>query len=176
MATETTGSKEILFGYTEAKMDLQTGRFQIPLELYDKLGERKLRMTVDPLGRFLELRTEAKFQDLAIRIQESGDTLEPETIAALMTEYLAFSTEVQIDNILRLVVPKMMRDPLEGSTELALVAVGDALRVWSLKKYKASEAERREPLKRDYAKIVGLTLGLKPRAVAAPAPRLEPEG
>ena len=175
MATGTTGSNEILFGYTEAKMDLQTGRFQLPLELYDKLGGiRKLRMTVDPLGRFLELRSESKFQDLATRIQESADTLEPETIAALLTEYLAFSTEVQIDNVLRLVVPKMMRDPLDGSTELALVAVGDALRVWSLKKYKATEAERREPLKRDYAKFVGLTLGLPRRS--APAPRLEPEG
>jgi hypothetical protein len=64
----------------------------------------------------------------------------------------------------------MMRDPLDTDADLALVAVGDALRVWSLKKFKSSESERREPLKRDYAKFVNLTLGLPVKAKAPETP------
>lgn len=154
-----------MFGYAEVSLDTKTWRFAIPINLFTKLGSDKLRMTLDPLGQFLELRSEKKFAELADRIIKATTNLPPETAAALITDYLGFSCEVQVDNVLRVVVPKMMRDCLEGDTELSLIAVGDAVRIWSRRKYKASEEARRDLLKRDYGKYIGVLLGLdvKPR-------------
>ena len=168
MADEPTN---LLFGYAEASLDPKTGRFSIPANLFAKLGgETHLRMTVDPLGRFLEVRSDRSFRALVDRVVAAAAGLPPETAAALMTDYLGFSAEVQIDNVLRLVVPKTLREPLGDEVDLALVAVGDALRIWALGRYRKTVAQRRALLARDYGRYVNVVLGLPgPAAPAEPA-------
>jgi len=163
------------FGYGEASYDSKTGRFTLPVHIVTKLGDTKLRLTVDPLGRFVELRSEASFQALAGRVLKVAETLHPETAAALLTDYLGMSAEVQVDSMMRVVVPKGMRDPLGDDSDLALVAVGDTVRVWSLERFREAQVEQRKRLASDYSKFVGALLGLNFSAQAAPA-ESEPVG
>lgn len=157
------------FGYSEIAYDPKAGRFTLPGPMYGKLGGvSHARMTLDPLGRFVELRNEESFGKLAGRILAAAPGLPPETAAALLTDYLALSTDVSIDQNMRLVVPKQMRACLDDDTELALVAVGDAVRIWSVAAFRRSEAERRAALARDYSKYVNVLLGL-PAGSPAPA-------
>ena len=161
--------RDMLFGYAEASLDVKPGRFAIPANLFAKMGgETRFRMTADPCERFLELRSEKAFLALAERVTAAAPGLPPETAADLITEYIAFSAEVQVDNALRLVVPKGMREVLGDDTELALVAVGDALRVWSLAKYREARKSRRTRLAEDYPKFVNVILGFPAPAAQRP--------
>jgi len=158
------------FGYGEATYDPKTGRFTLPAVVFAKLGETRLRLTIDPLGRFIELRSDASFLALADRVRAAAPHLPPETAAALLTDYLGFSAEVTVDNIMRLVVPKGMRDALADDADLALVAVGDAVRVWSQRRFREAQAEQRRQLAAEYSKFAGVLLGFGGAAApAAPA-------
>ena len=138
------GRETDFYGMFEAAMDNKTGRFIVPMIVFKYL-HNMVRFTVDPLGRFLEVRSEDDFQALVERINAAEATLPVDVISALRMDYLGFSSEGQIDGSLRLVVPKRMRDVLNEEDDLVLVLVKDCLQVWGASRYRE---ERRASMAR----------------------------
>ena len=165
-----------LFGIADGKMDPNTGRISIPNEMRS-LATQTVRITVDPRGRFLEVRLIPAFADLARRIREVAATLAPDEAEALLTDYLGFSAEGQVDGSLRLVVPKKIREFLGGENEVVLAGAGDCLQVWPASKYAATRDDRRTALARAHGQAAHAILGLNRTApAAAPTPTPETAG
>lgn len=172
-------SKETHFyGMFEAAMDNKTGRFIVPTVVYRPLGDR-VRFTVDPLGRFLEVRSEDDFQALVDRINQAEASLPVEVITALRMDYLGFSSEGQIDGSLRLVVPKRMRDVLADEDDLVLVAVKDCLQVWGARRYRAERQARMKDFATQYQSVQHLIMGIarpEPPVAITAAKSLQDDG
>lgn len=149
-----------VFGFAEVTLD-RAGRYMMPADINDSMGGRKtlLRVNVELQGRFLELRTEDNFNQLVQRIKELAPELPPDTLSALMTDYLGYSLTVQIDNHYRLTIPKKLRELL-GEDELILVGVGDALQIWGRSAFKKGQPERRASLKRDVPGLAHAVYGI----------------
>ena len=159
-----------LYGMFEASMDRKTGRFVIPADVYEYL-HKNVRLTVDPLGRFLEVRSEENFELLVERITAAESTLPVEVIAALRVDYLGFSAEGQIDGSLRLVVPKRMREVLGEDDDLILIGVKDFLQVWPASKYREDRAARMKAFATQYSQVQHLIMGIsRPEPAPAPVP------
>lgn len=150
-----------LFGYAEATLD-KVGRFMMPSEFYDRMKDRgRMRMTVDPCGNFLELRTEAKFKALVNRVLASVSNLSPDVAQSVLIEYLGYSMEVQFDTSYRLTIPKRFRDEILGEeSELVLIGSGDALLIWAKSVFKATQKARRERLGSEYPALLRAIYGI----------------
>jgi len=155
-----------LYGMYEATMDNKAGRFIVPADVAIRLG-KMVRLTVDPLDRFIEVWPEVEFGKLVNRITASEATLPVEVVASLRMDYLGFSAEGQIDGSLRLVVPKRMRDILLDEDDLVLIGVKDHLQVWPAKTYRASRSTRIKEFAQSFPMVQALILGIE-RPVAAP--------
>lgn len=163
-----------IFGFAEATLD-KAGRFIIPVEFIDKLKAREpMRMLVDPQDRFLELRTEAHFQDLVARLARLASTLPAETVSVMMTEYLGYSLQVQVDNAYRLTIPKRFREFL-GDEELVLIGAGEALQIWSRSAFRANQKERRKILAQSAPVLIHAIFGIKREQEEPPRPATEPD-
>ncbi len=148
-----------IFGFAELTLD-KAGRLVIPVEFFDRLkGREPMRVLLDPQGRCLELWTEARFQDLVARLARLAPTLPPETVSVMMTEYLGYSLQVQIDNAYRLTIPKRFREFL-GEDEVVLIGAGEALQIWSRSAFRAGQKERRALLAREAPKLAHAILGV----------------
>lgn len=151
----------------EASLDAKTGRFVIPADVHLLLG-KTVRLTVDPLGRFLEVRSEGNFELLVERITAAEATLPVEVIAALRVDYLGFSAEGQIDGSLRLVVPKRMREVLGDEDDLVLIGVKDFLQVWPASRYREDRASRMQQFVGQYPQVQHLIMGIaRPEPIVA---------
>ncbi len=177
----TTTANNDLYGMYEATMDNKAGRFIVPADVHFRIG-RNVRLTVDPLDRFIEVRSEENFNVLVERISAAEATLPVEIVASLRMDYLGFSAEGQIDGSLRLVVPKRMRDILRNEDDLVLIGAKDHLQVWPASSYRASRAERIRDLATQFPIVQSLILGIQrpAPAVAQPAagaaPASQPQG
>ncbi len=150
-----------IFGFAEVTLD-KAGRFVIPVEFFERLkGREPMRMLVDPQDRCLELRTEARFQDLVARLTRLAPTLPPEVVFVMMTEYLGYSLQVQIDSAYRLTIPKRFREFL-GEEELVLIGAGEALQIWARSTFRAGQKERRRVLAENAAALTHAILGVTP--------------
>ena len=149
-----------VFGFAEVTLD-RSGRYMTPADINDAMGGRKavLRVNVELQGRYLELRTEKNFNKLVQHIKELAPSLPPDTLSALMTDYLGYSLTVQIDNHYRLTIPKKLRELL-GEDELILVGVGEALQIWGRSAFKKGQPERRAALKRDVKGLAHAVYGI----------------
>lgn len=166
--------QEGIFGYAEVTLD-KAGRFVIPVEFYERLkGREPMRILVDPRDRCLELRTEALFQELVGRLARLAPTLPPEVASVMMTEYLGYSLQVQIDNAYRLTIPKRFREMLEED-ELVLIGIGEALQIWSRTAFKAGQKERRRILAEGAPVLMHAILGFPPEAPRVGAAPTEAE-
>ncbi len=151
--------REGLFGFAEVTLD-KAGRFVIPVEFFERLkGREPMRILMDPQDRCLELRTEARFQDLVARLTRLAPSLPPETVSVMMTEYLGYSLQVQIDNAYRLTIPKRFREFL-AEDELVLIGTGEALQIWSRSAFRAGQKERRALLAREAPRLAHAILGV----------------
>ena len=160
-----------IYGFAEVTLD-KSSRFLIQAEFFERLKARTpMRMTVDPQGRCLEVRTEEMFMALATRIRAAARGLSADAVQALMIEYLGYSVEVQADNAYRLTIPKKMRDAIGEETELVLVGVGDAVQIWTRSAFRASQHERRIAILRELPRVVNAVYGIDPIPAPAPAPK-----
>lgn len=155
------------YGMFEASLDSKTGRFIVPMIVFKYL-HNDVRFTVDPLGRFLEVRSEEDFQALVDRINAAEKLYPPGTIADLRMDYLGFSSEGQIDGSLRLVIPKRMRDILNGEDDLVLVGVKNCMQVWPASAYHAQRAARMKGWAGTFESVQHLIMGIE-RPDPAPA-------
>ncbi len=150
-----------IFGFAEVTLD-KAGRFVIPVEFFERLkGREPMRILVDPQDRCLELRTEGRFQELVARLARLAPTLPPETVSVMMTEYLGYSLQVQIDNAYRLTIPKRFRELL-GDDEIVLIGAGEALQIWSRTAFRASQKDRRRVLSQSVPALTHAILGVMP--------------
>lgn len=134
---------EGIFGFAEVTLD-KAGRFVVPVEFFERLkGREQMRMLVDPLGRSLELWTEARFKEMVKRLAVALASLPGQAAEAILTEYLGYSLQVQIDNAYRLTIPKKFREIL-GEDEIVLVGVGECLKIWPKSRYRQGQEERRK--------------------------------
>jgi len=151
-----------LFGMWEATLDVKTGRFQVPNEVYLYLRS-KVFLTLDPLDRFVEARSETGFAELVERITAAESSLPVEVVAALRTDYLGYSAETGIDAALRLLVPRRMRDTLDDG-DLILIGAKDVLQIWPAKRYRATRGERMAAIAKHYPSYQALILGVPMQA------------
>lgn len=158
-----------LFGMYEATMDNKAGRFIVPADVHGRLT-KNVRLTVDPLDRYIEVRSEQKFSELVDRITAAEPNLPVEVVASLRMDYLGFSAEGQIDGSLRLVVPKRMRDILKDEDDLVLIGAKDHLQVWPASTYRTSRATRIRDLAGQFPLVQSLILGIQRPAPAAAQP------
>lgn len=166
--SETTVNND-LFGMYEATMDNKAGRFIVPADVHFRIG-RNVRLTVDPLDRFIEVRSEVKFNELVNRISAAEAYLPVEVVASIRMDYLGFSAEGQIDGSLRLVVPRRMRDILKDEDDLVLIGAKDHLQVWPASTYRSSRTERIRDLKSQFPMVQSLILGIDRPVPAAVQP------
>lgn len=161
--------KSAFYGVFEAALDKKTGRFIVPINIFKHL-DSLVRFTVDPRGRFLEIRSIDSFEELVERIDKAEATLPVGMVSALREDYLGFSSEGQIDGSLRLVIPKRMRDILNNESELVLVAVKDVLQVWGASTYSETRSSRMDSLQRNFDSIQHVLMGIdRPAPQAAQA-------
>lgn len=171
---ETRDIKRTLFGTSDGSLDAKSGRITIPSDMTD-LRTANVRITADPLRRYLEIRTREAFEALVRRIETVAATLPSDAAEALLTDYLGFSGESQVDASWRLVLPKRLREILGGETDLVLCGAGDCLQVWPVGLWQQEQENRQAALKREYHRIAHAILGVGTAAVP-PAADPEPVG
>lgn len=143
----------------EASLDSKTGRFQVPLDAYTKLN-KNIFVTVDPKGRYLELRSENNFALLVERLSAPRPGVPARVVASLRTHYLGFSAQCQFDAGMRLVIPKKMRELFEEESDLILIGVGECLQVWQASVYRERRDIELFELVQNYPDVDMLIMGI----------------
>lgn len=146
------GTRTALYGTSEVALDRSSGRFNVPSDM-DQLKGETVQFTRDPLGRFLEVRRRDDYIAFASRMEAVAATLDLEAADAILVDYVGFTIQALVDNNLRLIIPKRMRETLGDTASIVLVGVGDALQIWPAKTYNDTKAQREQALRAAFGQI-----------------------
>ncbi len=138
-----------LFGTFDAKVDLNSGRVSVSTDL-TLLKGKQVMVTIEPLKRYLEVRTLGVFNEFQARVLARADELPIALGNALRIHYLGSAALAQVDNSFRLVLPRKTRDFLGTKGDVVLVGVGDSLQIWPADRYAEAHAEMERALAENY--------------------------
>jgi MraZ protein len=139
-----------LFGTFDAKVDLGSGRVSVSTDL-TLLKGKQVMVTIEPLKRYLEVRTLGVFNEFQARVLARADELPIAIANAVRVNYLGTAALAQVDNSFRLVLPKKTREFLGTKGDVVLVGVGDSLQIWQAERWAEAHAEMELALADNYA-------------------------
>ena len=140
---------EGLFGTFDAKVDLGSGRVSVSTDL-TLLKGKQFMVTIEPLKRYLEVRTLGVFNEFQARVLARADELPIALANAVRINYLGTAALAQVDNSFRLVLPKKTREFLGTKGDVVLVGVGDSLQIWQADRWAEAHAEMERALADNY--------------------------
>ena len=152
MSDEKTTGRFSVHGTFEVSLDSKTGRFNVPADM-KALELEHVNFTRDPLGRFLEFRRQKDYDAFAKRMEAAAATMDLEAAEALLVDYVGFTVQALVDQNLRLIIPKRMREYLGDTNSIVLVGIGDVVQVWTADSYNETKRKREEVLRGAYSQF-----------------------
>lgn len=162
MSDEKITTRFSVHGTFEVSLDSKAGRFNVPTDMED-LKLEQVNFTRDPLGRFLEFRRHKDYDAFAQRMEAAAATMDLEAAEALLVDYVGFTVQALVDQNLRLIIPKKMREYLGDTTSIVLVGIGDVVQIWPADSYNETKREREEVLRAAYNQF-GRSIVVRERA------------
>lgn len=151
MSDEKTTGRFSVHGTFEVSLDPKTGRFNVPADM-KALELEHVNFTRDPLGR-LEFRRTKDYDAFAKRMETAAASMELEAAEALLVDYVGFTVQALVDQNLRLIIPKKMREYLGDTASVVLVGIGDVVQVWAADAYNETKRKREEILRGAYSQF-----------------------
>lgn len=143
-----------LFGTFDAKVDLQSGRVSLPTDFVSLRGQQVM-VTLEPLKRYLEVRSLSEFNTFQQRMRRKASDLPIAEGTALLVKYLGTSLLAQVDNTYRLVLPKKTREILGSKGDVVMVGIGDSVQMWLADRWAQQNAELDQVLQDHYESYAG---------------------